>query len=254
MTIYPNGYKNNLQNGAKRFSIVGFMGEYILKPPSQQWNQLPELEDLTMHLAEIAGIKTVPHSLISMGDGSLAYITKRIDRKGKQKIHMEDMCQLTERMTEHKYQGGYEQILRAIMKYSVNPGLDAQTFFEVLLFSFITGNADMHLKNFSLIDQPQLGYVLSAAYDLVPSAIVLPEDKEEMALFLNSKKNKLSRKDFENLFSRANLSPSQQDRIFERMRKSTPAWQECIQNSFISEAKKQKYQALIENRIKRLGL
>lgn len=133
---------------------------------------MPGVEDLTMHLAEIAKINIVPHSLIRLKSGQLAYITKRIDRVDKQKLHMEDMCQLTERQTEHKYLASYEQVAKAILKYSANPGLDLVNFSELVLFSFLTGNADMHLKNFSLIYDPTNGPVLSPAYDMLSTALV----------------------------------------------------------------------------------
>ena len=145
-------------NKPRRFTIVGLWGEFILKPPAKEYPHLPEVEDATMHLAELAGIATVPHSLIRLQSGNLAYITKRIDRTKKIKIHMEDMCQLTERLTEDKYKGSYEQIAKAIANFSTNPGLDLINFFEQLIFSFLTGNADMHLKNFSLINQPGLDW------------------------------------------------------------------------------------------------
>ena len=113
----------------RRFTIVGLWGGYILKPPTKQFPSLPELEDLTMNLATLSKIDTVPHSLIRLNNGKLAYITKRIDRAEGKKIHMEDMCQLTERLTEFKYRGSYEQIGKAIQKYSANPGLDLINFF-----------------------------------------------------------------------------------------------------------------------------
>ena len=112
----------------KRFTIVGLWGNYMLKPPATRYPEMPETEDLTMHLAKIAGIKVVPHSLIRLKSGQLAYITKRIDRIGKTKLHMEDMCQLSERLTEYKYNASYEQIGKVILKYSVNPGLDIVNF------------------------------------------------------------------------------------------------------------------------------
>lgn len=145
----------------KRFTIVGLWSNYILKPPTTNFPQMPEVEDLTMHLAKIVRINIVPHSLIRLKSGQLAYITKRIDRDSKQKLHIEDMCQLTERLTEHKYHASYEQIGKAILKYSGNPGLDIVNFCEMVLFSFLTGNADMHLKNFSVIYDPATGPVLS---------------------------------------------------------------------------------------------
>lgn len=127
-----------------------------------------------MHLASIAKINVVPHILIRLKIGNLAYITKRIDRTPKGKLHMEDICQLTEKMTEDKYHGSYEQVAKTILKFSVNPGLDVVNFFEQVLFSFQSGNAVIHLKNFSLIQHPGTGHVLSAAYDIVATAIVNP--------------------------------------------------------------------------------
>ena len=139
-----------------------------------------------MHLASIDKIKTAPHSLIRLQSGTLAYITKRIDRKNRGKLAMEDMCQLTERMTEDKYHGRYEQIAKTILKYSSSPGLDIVNFFELVLFSFLTGNADMHLKNFSLLEQVGIGMTFSPAYDLVNTKLVNPADDEKLALNLKA--------------------------------------------------------------------
>ena len=158
----------------KRFTIVGLWDGYILKPPTRHYPQLPEVEDLTMHLSRLARISVVPHSLIRLQSGSLAYITKRIDRVKARKFHMEDMCQLTERLTEDKYHGSCEQVAKAILKYSRNPGLDVINYFEQVLFSFLTGNADMHLKNFSLIKLPGTGHVLSPDYSLIRLKRLLP--------------------------------------------------------------------------------
>ncbi len=160
----------------RRFTVVGLWGGYILKPPTATYPQLPEVEDVTMHLAQLAKIKTAPHSLVRLQSGSLAYLTKRIDRTNKGKLAMEDFCQLTERPTEDKYRGSTEQIAKAILKFSATPGLDVVNFFELVLFSFLTGNADMHLKNFSLLEQPGLGMTLAPAYDLVNTALVNPTD------------------------------------------------------------------------------
>ena len=240
------------KNEPKRFTIVGLWGGYILKPPTSNYPQLPEVEDVTMHLAAIAKIKVVPHSLIRLQSGNLAYITKRIDRIKREKIHMEDMCQLTERLTENKYHGSYEQIAKAIIKYSVNPGLDVVNFMEQVLFSFLTGNADMHLKNFSLINQPNRGTILSPAYDMVATAIVNPADDEDLALTLNAKKKKIKRSDFEAVFTRLNLKSKQQQNIFQKMEKAKEKWFECIDKSFISDDFKEQYKELIMERFSRL--
>jgi serine/threonine-protein kinase HipA len=238
---------------AKRFKIVGLWGDYILKPPTKKFSQLPEVEDVTMHLGTIAKIKMVPHSLIRLQSGNLAYITKRIDRIKGQKLLMEDMCQLTERMTENKYHGSYEQIAKVLLKHSANPGLDLVNFFEQVLFSFLTGNADMHLKNFSIINTQEQGNVLSPAYDMVATVIVNPADDEDLALTLNAKKKKISRKDFISVFNSFKLDEKQQENIFKKMEKARGKWMECIDTSFMTDNYKMAYKELIKNRFERIS-
>ncbi len=246
-----NGLKNN---EPPRFTIVGLWGGYILKPPATGYTQLPEVEDVTMHLASLAKMKTVPHSLIRMSSGSLAYLTRRIDREKTGKLHMEDMCQLTERLTEQKYQGSYEQIVKAINKYSDTPGLDVLNFAEQLVFSFLSGNADMHLKNFSLIDQPRVGYTLAPAYDLVATVLVNPEDNEDLALTLNGKKRKIGRNDFNAAFTSFGLDEKQQRNIHTKFAKVMPEWMECIDMSFLGDDLKVAYKLLLIQRSHRLEL
>lgn len=240
------------QRTPKRFTIVGLWGGYILKPPTGHYPQLPEVEDLTMHLARLARISVVPHSLIRLQSGGLAYITKRTDRVKTGKLHMEDMCQLTERLTEDKYHGSHEQVAKAILRFSRNPVLDVVNYFEQVLFSFLTGNADMHLKNFSLIKLPGRGYVLSPAYDLVATALVNPADKEELALTLNGKKKKITRNDFIAAFQTLNLDPKQQENIFRKMMNSKAAWMAFIGISFLSDEFKERLCDIIEERFKRV--
>ena len=185
-------------NQPQRFTIVGLWGRYILKPQTEQFKYMPEVEDLTMHLAELAKVNVVPHSLIRFADGELAYITKRIDRTAKgEKLPMEDMCQLSERLTEYKYKGSYEKIAKIIMQYSSVPKLDVINFWEQVVFSWLTGNADMHLKNFSLYSQRKGYYSLTPGYDMISTALLMPEDTEELALTLNGKRRKIKRSDFE---------------------------------------------------------
>jgi len=236
----------------KRFTIVGLWGGYILKPPTRHYPQLPEVEDLTMHLARLARISVVPHSLIRLQSGSLAYITKRIDRVKTGKLHMEDMCQLTERLTEDKYHGSHEQVAKSILKYSRNPGFDLINYFEQVLFSFLTGNADMHLKNFSLIKIPVTGHVLSPAYDLVATALVNPADKEDLALTLNGKKKKITRNDFIAAFRTLNLDPKQQENIFRKMMRAKAGWMDFIGISFLNDDFKERLMTIIEQRFNRI--
>ena len=244
---------NNQKEAGKRFTIVGLWGGYILKPPTAIYQQLPEVEDVTMHLASIARIKTAPHSLVRLTSGNLAYLTKRMDRVKKNKLAMEDMCQLTERLTEDKYHGSYEQIAKTIQKYAATPGLDVVNFFELVLFSFLTGNADMHLKNFSLLEQHGLGMVLSPAYDLINTALVNPADDEEMALHLNGKKKRIKKQDFVAAMTTSHLDEKQQENIFMKMEKAKSKWLEHIDISFISDDFKNRYKQIVIDRFERIN-
>lgn len=240
-------------NKSDRFTLVGLIGDYILKPPSEKYPELPEVEDLTMHLADLSKIKTVPHSLIKLKSGEVAYITKRIDRTKTKKLHMEDMCQLTERLTEHKYHGSYEQIAKVILKYSQTPFLDIVNFYEIVLFSFLTGNSDMHLKNFSLIDTTTIGsFHLAPAYDLVATALVNPDDKEELALTLNGKKKNICQNDFLNAFKSANLEEKVFYNLISKFESSVNIMIQFIDKSFLSLPMKTNYKKLILHKAKQL--
>lgn len=186
-------------NKQSRFTIVDLEGNYILKPASKEYIDLPENEDLTMHLAELVKIKTATHTLIRLKSGELAYLTKRFDRKNQDKIAVEDFCQLTENLTEHKYRGSIEKIGKLIYQLTKNSGFEAQKLFEIVLFNYLTANADMHLKNYSLIENDFNEYELSPAYDLLNTLLLIPDDKEESALTINGKKNRLKIEDFNQL-------------------------------------------------------
>ena len=238
------------KNEAERFTIVGLWGRYILKPQTDRFAHLPELEDLTMHLAELAKVQTVPHSLIRFADGELCYMTRRIDRTDKgAKLPMEDMCQLTERLTEHKYKGSYEQIAKAIQRFSAVPKLDMVNYWEQVVFSWITGNADMHLKNFSLYSKEQGKYVLTPAYDMLSTALVMPEDTEELALALNGKKRKIRKADFVASMQASGLEDKIIENIFNKFAKAKDKWFEFIDTSFLPEDMKDTYKKLISKNI-----
>ena len=247
---------NNIRKNS-RFTLVGLWGGFVLKPPLEAYPHMPEIEHLTMHLAGLFKIETVPHGLIHLKSGELAYITRRIDRlPNGQKKHMEDMCQLSERLTEDKYRGSMEQIGKIIKKYSSNPLFDCLRFFDVALFSFLTGNADMHLKNFSLI-YPVDGMVKFApAYDLLATRLLIPEkdDPEEMALTINGRKRKLDKKDFLNLAENLGLGEKQVANVFKRFSMAVPDTLAAITDGFLPKNKRKEYQQLLEERAERLGL
>ena len=238
----------------QRFTIVGLWGRFILKPQTDRFANLPENEDLTMHLAEAAGIKTVPHSLIRFADGELCYITRRVDRtKNGDKIAMEDMCQLSERLTEDKYKGSYERIAKLIKQYSAAPLLDVVNFWEVVVFSWLTGNADMHLKNFSLY-RPADNYMLTPAYDLLSTSIVMPEDEEELALTLNGKKKKIKRADFEKAMLDSGMDEKAIEKLFKKFAKTLPKWYALIEESFLPKDMIVAFREKLNTMSARLGL
>jgi len=238
--------------GCSRLTIVGLWGQYVFKPQTETFRQLPEMEDLTMHLAEDAKLSAARHSLIRLADGSLGYITRRFDRDAKgEKIGMEDMCQLAERKTEDKYKSSYEQVAKLIIQYSDVPQLDLTNFYELLLFCFLTGNNDMHLKNFSLY-KPATQHILSPAYDLVNVALVNPKDKEELALTLNGKKANIRLDDFETAARQANLPENFIRQTVARFAHCLPKWEETIDRSFISAELKEAYKSLLRERLKRV--
>lgn len=236
--------------GPQHLTIVGLTGRYILKPQTERFERLPEIEDLSMHLAEIAKIPTVPHALIRFVDGELNYITRRIDRTDDgQKLPMEDMCQLSGKLTEQKYQGSYELIAKIIEQYSSLPQLDKINYWQQIVFSWIIGNADMHLKNFSLYSPRTDHYVLSPTYDQVSTKIVMPEDTEEMALSLNGFKKKLLVYDFREAMYSTGITEVVTNRILSDFSKFRDKWFACIDSSFISDDQKQNYKALIDSRL-----
>lgn len=238
--------------GSQRLTIVGLWGDYIFKPQTQSYKALPENEDLTMHLAEIARIKVVPHTLIRLADGTLGYLTKRVDRSSDgDKIPMEDMCQLTERQTEYKYKSSYEQIAKAIARYSYVPLLDLTDFYEQVFFSWLVGNNDMHLKNFSLY-APKGKWGLTPAYDLLNVAMVNPKDDEELALTLNGAKKRIKKADFIKAMETSGLTPKVFENMVAKYTKVLPKFNETIDMSFLDDGDKEVYKRSIASRLEKV--
>lgn len=217
---------------------------------TEQFEHLPEVENLTMHLTELTKIKIVPHSLVRFADGKLSYVTKRIDRDSKgEKLTMEDMCQLSERLTEYKYKGSYEQIAKLIKQYPSVPKLDVINFWEQVIFSWLTGNADMHLKNFSLYSLRKGYYSLPPVYDMVTTSLVMPEDSEELALTLNGKKRKIKRSDLKIVMSNSGLEEKIIDNLFTKFVKVADKWFKFIDISFLPKEMKEQYKLIIQNKL-----
>jgi len=236
-----------------RLTVVGALGgNYIFKPPSERFQEMPQNEHLTMRIAEAFNIPVVQSSLIRLASGELSYITKRLDRtEDGHKIHMLDMFQVTEAFD--KYKSSLEKVGKAIHSYSQNTLLDKIVFFELNIFCFLTGNNDMHLKNYSMI-RSDSGWILSPAYDLLNVAIILPEDKEETALTLEGKKKKLSKENFISLAKNLDLTAKQMEGVFIRVKENRPKAINWIEKSFLTESMKKEYKKILESRYKLLGL
>ncbi|MCM4154746.1 HipA domain-containing protein [Gramella sp. AN32] len=240
----------------KRLTIVGALnGRYILKPPYTEYPQMPEIEALSMLMAQSCGIDTVPFLLIPLKDGELAYLTRRIDRHEKgEKFAMEDACQFTERLTEHKYRGSYEQIAKGIIAYSKNPLKDVVHFYEQVIVSFLIGNNDMHLKNFSLIAKVSNSYELTHAYDMIAAQLLLPDDLDDLALNINGKKRKLKRNDFNEAMLKAHIPEKAIENLWKRIEKGMQEWPGLIDHSFLSQERKKSFKKLIISKTDRFKM
>ena len=236
-----------------RLTLVNYPTGYILKPQTKEYPCLPEAEYLVMQMAEKAKIKTVPHALIRIKaqDNALAYITKRIDRRDGKKLAMEDFCQLDGRLTEDKYKGSYERCAKIIRKYSSRAGLDITELFIRVVFSFIVGNSDMHLKNFSLIetDENSGNYILSDAYDMLPVNTVNPADTEQTALTMNGKKRNLHRNDFLKFADACQIDRTVAGKIIDRLKGYKNELIKETEQSYLTDELKESLIALMKERI-----
>ena len=238
-----------------RLTFVDYPTGYILKPQTEEYPCLPESEYLVMDLADKSGISTVPHALIYLeSQKKYAYITKRIDRKNGKIFAMEDFCQLAERLTEDKYKGSYEQCAKIIKKYSSRYGLDITEFYIRLVFSYIVGNSDMHLKNFSLIetDEGSGTYILSDAYDMLPVNTVNPADTEQLALTLIGKKKNLRRNDFLKFADVCDIDRSVAIKLIDNLKSKHSVYLKEIDESYMSSDLKENLKDVVTGRIELL--
>ena len=241
------------QEDNPRLTLVNYPTGYILKPQTDEYAALPEMEYLVMQMAEASGIKTVPFALLRLTsqDNAYAYITKRIDRVNGQILAMEDFCQLDGRLTEDKYRGSYERCGKIVLKHSSIKGFDVTELFIRIVFSFAIGNSDMHLKNFSLIETSEGSnkYSLSAAYDMLSTNVVIPADKEQLALTINGKKQNIRRKDFIILADSIGITEKSAEKMIEKIVKLKDKYIAMCRESYMPDAMKEALENLIENRI-----
>ncbi len=241
--------KLNIKEG--KFDIIDTGGRYILKPQHHLYPEMPENEDLTMKLAHEIGLKVPVHGLIWSKDGTLTYFIKRFDRKGKNdKVPLEDFAQLAGMSRDTKYNYSMEKVVNLIDDYCTFPAVEKLTLFKLVLFNFLVGNEDSHLKNFSVITENDK-VTLSPCYDLVNSTIEYKKQDEEIALPLKGKKKHLTRKILVDYFGveRCELTSRSIDKVLETIFSAVTKWKELIEISFLSKEMKDKYLTLVETRI-----
>lgn len=234
-------------------TLVNYPTGYILKPQTDDYAALPEMEYVVMQMAKVSGIATVPFALVKLPSQNhvFAYITKRIDRENGKILAMEDFCQLDGRLTEDKYRGSYERCGKIVNEYSHQAKLDISELFLRIVFSFAVGNSDMHLKNFSLIETEEgsASYLLSASYDMLSTNVVIPADKEQMALTINGKKQNIRRKDFLIFAETIGLETKIAEKMIEKIVKLESKYLDICADSFMPIDMKEKLCSLIQDRI-----
>ena len=238
------------------FALVDRGGRFILKPNPLAYEEVPANEALTMHMAAEVGIEVPVHGLLRAKDDSWVYFVKRYDREGRTgKVHVEDFAQLSGATRETKYDSSLERVVELVEQFCTFPAIEKPKLAKRLLFCFLTGNEDMHLKNFSIWMQD--GVVsLTPAYDLLNSTLVLENAKEESALPLQGKKRKLTTELWLNYFckERLKLNESQIDKIIKELQKAMPAFNRLIGQSLLSEDRQAGYRTILHARAKKLGL
>lgn len=245
-----------LRISKQSFDLVDRGGKFILKPNPPMYEEVPANEALTMRMAASAGIEVPPHGLLPAVDGSWVYFVKRYDRVGRSgRVHVEDFSQLTGANRGTKYDSSLEKVAELVERLCTFPAIEKPKLAHRLLFCFLTGNEDMHLKNFSLWFRD--GVVsLTPAYDLLNTSLVLGKAREKSALPLSGKKKNLTEKLWLDYFykERLGLNENQIEAILNRLRGALPEWRELIGRSYLSDAAKDGYREILEARVARLKL
>ena len=231
----------------QEFKIVDQFGTYIIKPQNDLFPELPQNEDVTMRMAKVFGLDVPFHGMLYAKDGSLSYFIKRFDRYGKgKKLATEDFAQLTGNTRDTKYRFTMEKLVPVIDEFCSFPAIEKADFFKRILFCYVTGNEDMHLKNFSLITKNEKT-TLTPVYDFLNSSIAIKNPEEEIALTLKGKKSNLKASDFIDYYAKERLQLNEKtvNTILEQMLNTIPKWKELLEISFLSDEMKEKYLGLL---------
>jgi serine/threonine-protein kinase HipA len=250
-------------------------GTHILKPipggPLPAFtDDVPANEALSMHLAATVGGCTVAaYGLVRLGDDSLAYITRRFDRIDAQTKLIQEDCSVLAGYSEatqgknYKYEFSYEGIGRLLAAYCTAPGPSCLEFFRRVLFSYVVGNGDAHLRNFSVLRDADGVVRLSSAYDLLSTHVHLPNESA-LALDLLADGDMTpsyqllgfySAADFRELGKRMALPNNLVEREMSRFRASDfiKRTTDLIRRSYLSTAAQQAFLSVVSDRLKAIA-
>lgn len=255
LTGVQRKFSADLDRADKRIILGDVMSGYLIKPQTPDYPNLPEIEALTMRLAELANLDVAPSTLLRTDEGELVYVTRRVDRLDDgTALRQEDMAQLTDRLTEDKYRGSHEQVGKAIKQYCTIPRLEQVKYFRSVLFCYLTGNNDAHLKNWSLTRQLDGKWALTPLYDQVAVRLVLSEklDPEELALPLLGRRSKFTLDNFLAFAKTLELPEVVARAQIKVLLDVVSEWQYCIANSFLSMEMKEDFLELVEGQVVRI--
>ena len=227
-------------------------GTHIIKPAVPQRPEMPQNENLIMSLAAAAGIEVPPHGTLKNEIGETFYIVKRFDRRGSStRIHVEDFCQAGDIPGGMKYRISAEFCGKLINRITSFPRIEVQKFFKLILFNFLVGNGDAHLKNYSFVHSKQR-IALSPAYDLVASCLLIPTETQS-AIPINGRDNKLRLKDFKALGENMKIPSELVSKSVHHLLNTIPDLIGLIEIAEFSSDMKRALAELIDTRASTLG-
>jgi serine/threonine-protein kinase HipA len=241
----------NLAVDRETLQVAAEGGRYILKPQTGTFPSLPENEHVTTCLARLVEIEVGQSGLVSLQDDSLAYIVRRFDRLADgRRVRQEDFCQLAEKPPREKYDGSAESCVKLLKKYATEPLIEILKLYRMLVFAWWSGNGDMHLKNISVLADPEGRIRLTPAYDLVCTQLVIADDP--LALPVQGKKDKLNREVWLAFARYCNLAEPAARRVLDKQASVTPRALKLVARSFLPADQKEQLGQLLVRRTETL--
>jgi serine/threonine-protein kinase HipA len=197
----------------------GDTGRVIVKLPSKDYADLPEIEYGAMMLAQAAGVSIAEIRLFPVTrivglrkeftrHGKNALAVTRFDRNGERRVHMEDFAQILGAVGNQKYsKANVETMVRLVSRFTPDPAAAVLEMVRRIVVDLMLGNGDSHLKNTSFIYPDGRTPTLSPAYDIVPTVFFQPEDK--LALSFGGKRNfeRITEHEFERMAGYVDVNP-----------------------------------------------